>query len=809
MAHFVAHSDWMFEHSTVHDLHDPQSTITAPNSNESGSTAPSDGVQGILKSLWHQSDMMNCGGSGGLATSQLALLHPSVQGSAAGPSPQAPAVTIKSDALTVTEDGGTVTLPISVSRAVQGDPLLVTITGLASYETLTDGLDQHVFSGKSVTLTADEVGSGLILTSNYTGPDHPVNTLSLTATELMDHHLVTSAAQTITVTDPPPVSGSSTVTGSTGTGSSNPLTLVVTGDSMNGVDPQIQVLVDGQQVGGTYTVTADHASGQTQTITINGNFDPLTAHQVQIQFVNDSWDGTPWWANGTGADGHDINAYVESVSFNGMTMTGVQGTNNATNGVIQAANSHEAVLDINGSLSFSVPADPPAPTNTTVVSGGTSGSGTSTGGAGLVGIGAGPVPSGPGFFVSPNGNDGNPGTIDAPFATLARAQEAMENSSIKATYVEAGTYNLSSTLTLTSADNGETWQYYPANGVDTAVLDGGGNADPIAINSANNITIDGLKVQNFHALGISTSGQNDHITVENCDVGFNNASPGTTAAGISLGGTNLMVKNNYVHDMVSMGISLWAYDAGTSLDGSVVSGNVVLRTVEASSDGGAIYVNMKSTGDAGGHVLITNNFVRDYGSAGNTSANGIYLDDNASNVTVSGNVIGPASTQAGIASSGFFVHNGNNDHIFGNVLDLGASGGEYTVQWGFDSGSITNMSGNTFTNNIVISGFTGNQNTIGWANGVSYVQGGGNPSDYTIQDNVYFNYAGGQVRTDGNLSTDSNPIFENPQISGWSYQITKSSPVFTAPINFSAILGGWGPPGFVIPQTGAVPSSPV
>ena len=58
----------------------------------------------------------------------------------------------------------------------------------------------------------------------------------------------------------------------------------------------------------------------------------------------------------------------------------------------------------------------------------------------FAGCGAAPAvdkatPAGSAFYVSPTGNDRNPGTEAAPFATLARAQQAMKRSSIKATYV--------------------------------------------------------------------------------------------------------------------------------------------------------------------------------------------------------------------------------------------------------------------------------------------------------------------------------------------------------------------------------------
>jgi hypothetical protein len=72
----------------------------------------------------------------------------------------------------------------------------------------------------------------------------------------------------------------------------------------------------------------------------------------------------------------------------------------------------------------------------------------------------------PGYFVATNGSDSNSGlTITSPWATLAHAQSMMEGNSCGGTptgpcitYIRAGTYSLSATLTLTSADNGETWQ---------------------------------------------------------------------------------------------------------------------------------------------------------------------------------------------------------------------------------------------------------------------------------------------------------------------------------------------------------------
>jgi hypothetical protein len=71
-----------------------------------------------------------------------------------------------------------------------------------------------------------------------------------------------------------------------------------------------------------------------------------------------------------------------------------------------------------------------------------------------------------------------------------------------------------------------------------------------------------------------------------------------------------------------------------------------------------------------------------------------------------------------------------------------------------------------------------------------------------VNNNLYWNYAsGGSIFSNGNLVSDSNPIHQDPQISGYLYTVSASSPVYNAPVNFPHIVGGWGPPGFVIPSS--------
>lgn len=517
-------------------------------------------------------------------------------------------------------------------------------------------------------------------------------------------------------------------------------------------------------------------------------------------------------------------------------------------------------MDIDGTLTFNVPAasastsstssstsssDPSSSTSSSDPSSGTSSSTSSSDPSSststsdpsssttsTVGVGAtDPAQTTEAFYVSPNGSDSNSGTLAAPFATLARAQEAMEDSSIKTTYVEGGTYNITSTIALTSADNGETWQYYAPNGVDSAILDGGNTLSGFFSVDANNITIDGLTMEHFYDSAIKDVGGHTNViqnlTIENCNIGYNvETGVGNWSEAIAIGNaTNLQILNNYVHDVQSQGIGVFAFNAGDVISG-VISGNVVLNAVESVPDGGAIYVSMRYSGadgvPAGSSLTITNNYVADYGGsssfASGQGARGIYLDDNSSNVIVSGNVIGPPSTALDAsndsATSAIFVHDGSGNKITGNIIDLGSSGNESAVIWGYDSNSLSGMAGNTFTGNIVISSYTGTESVDpdGTVRNTTYFQGSDSAtvaSDFTIENNLYYNYAGGQVSTSGNVASDTNPIIANPGLTGWAYQLASNSPAYSSPVSFTPIVGGWGPAGFVMPQDGAAASDTV
>ena len=104
-------------------------------------------------------------------------------------------------------------------------------------------------------------------------------------------------------TTPPPVPPTPVTPGK----ATDTLVLRLSEDAWQG-DAQCVITIDGKKIGGTVTVTASHAKGQTQTVTLTGQWGP-GAHDVGVQFINDAWGGTA---------ATDRNLYVEKVVLDGQ-----------------------------------------------------------------------------------------------------------------------------------------------------------------------------------------------------------------------------------------------------------------------------------------------------------------------------------------------------------------------------------------------------------------------------------------------------------------------------------------------------------
>jgi hypothetical protein len=126
---------------------------------------------------------------------------------------ETPTLTITNAPLNVTA-GGSVPLGITASPVDSDDTISVKISGVPTYETVTAPSGNTVTSSLqadgtntwTVTEGASTKGApltALTLSSSYTGSDHPVATFTVTASNTTPGETATSAAQTITVTDPP------------------------------------------------------------------------------------------------------------------------------------------------------------------------------------------------------------------------------------------------------------------------------------------------------------------------------------------------------------------------------------------------------------------------------------------------------------------------------------------------------------------------------------------------------------------------------------------------------------------------------
>jgi hypothetical protein len=124
----------------------------------------------------------------------------------------------------------------------------------------------------------------------------------------------TEAAASPTPPPPPPPPSGGPAAATVGAGSDT-LTLRISQDVYR-EGAQYTVKVDGVQVGGVLTAQAAHGSGQSDTLTVKGDWSAGT-HRVDVQFLNDAYGGTP---------STDRNLYVDGAAYNGAEVSGAART---------------------------------------------------------------------------------------------------------------------------------------------------------------------------------------------------------------------------------------------------------------------------------------------------------------------------------------------------------------------------------------------------------------------------------------------------------------------------------------------------
>jgi parallel beta helix pectate lyase-like protein len=202
------------------------------------------------------------------------------------------------------------------------------------------------------------------------------------------------------------------------------------------------------------------------------------------------------------------------------------------------------------------------------------------------------------IYVSPNGNDNNPGSLARPVASPSQAVEmAAPGDTV---YLRAGRYTINRFIWVSKP--GLTIASHPG---ERAAVVGGTSEEPNNPNSmfiivANNVTLSDLEIQGGSYYGVKVDLENapatigvvlrrcfihhtgrdavktfnaDRLLIEDCEIAFSGVRDGSNAEGIdSIGSVGVTIRGCYIHDTATNGL----YLKGAARDG-VVERNRVER----------------------------------------------------------------------------------------------------------------------------------------------------------------------------------------------------------------------------------------
>jgi hypothetical protein len=416
------------------------------------------------------------------------------------------------------------------------------------------------------------------------------------------------------------------------------------------------------------------------------------------------------------------------------------------------------------------------------------------------------------YYVATTGNDGNAGTLTAPFLTLGKCQSAMQGGSTKTCYIRGGSYTPTASVTcpngvgsgavlLGSSDANETWSYYPPDGFGSASFSGASSVGVLfCASAATGVTVNGLAATAFTYGAFYLTDGSSNWTIENNTI--HDMPAWAIGADDQTAATrNTLVTHNYIYNIGYAGIDFYPVH-GNDMNGSTASYNVIINACTANADCGDIYFqDLNATASTGCQII------RNYLSLSGGLA--VYLDDGASNCTVSGNIMIPNGATALVQ-----IHGGNNNVFSGNIGDVSGGLADGFVFYQQSTGTTygaRGMTGNVWENNVLVG-------DIGSGGGNGYVGSLSPPVALTIADNAYWNYGAGGNLThtgSGGAGSDSAATDENPDFTcGWPFTLPGGSPVYGSPVSFPAqpgawgTAGFWGPPGLSLPHTGTTPSPP-
>lgn len=264
------------------------------------------------------------------------------------------------------------------------------------------------------------------------------------------------------------------------------------------------------------------------------------------------------------------------------------------------------------------------------------------------------------YFVAPGGNDGNPGTIDAPFRTIQRSMARLVPGDI--VYLREGLYQEAVTVGASGAPGAPiTVRAFPAEEVGIVNPGNNPNAPDTVLLSGSWLVLDRLHITNlgYPGQGVSIFRGASHDTISNCEI-F-----GSRGQGILIDGDDNLIYKNHIHHNGST----FAHDHGVYVVGrnNTIRSNVIHDNF---TYGIQLY---NETNIAGGNKVEYNYlYSNGFGSAGQgyRSVSGIVVATGQPNSTIRYNRI------CGNAQYGLIVGSGvSGTLITGNVSCLNPSGG--------------------------------------------------------------------------------------------------------------------------------------
>jgi parallel beta-helix repeat protein len=306
--------------------------------------------------------------------------------------------------------------------------------------------------------------------------------------------------------------------------------------------------------------------------------------------------------------------------------------------------------------------------------------------------------SGNEYYVAPNGDDANPGTIGEPWRTLQKAADTMVADDT--TYVRSGTYTRVNLKRSGASGQYITFEAYPG---EHPVLDGGswvGFVDRYADTSPlEYFIIDGFEIKNFeHGINLI---QSNHF----------------------------IIRNNKVHDNSSFGILVDGAEDGEIANNSVFNTGSYSGILVSNSTNIDIHHNVSYSNNHNGigmshaahNNLVHHNIAYDNSCGADQRYAGIAIEVNSERNRVYNNLIYD-NCHAG------YLTNSPNNEIYNNVMY-----GNIGAQISFGDWEDSTPTGNVIMNNIFVVTRAGDQE-----NAVACWGEGYDPLQNTFDYNLYY-----------------------------------------------------------------------